>query len=339
MKAIVYTQTGSPDVLHLKEIETPIPEDNQLLIKVHAASVNALDWHAIRNMPVLLSLLGRLLGGGGRAPKEKRLGADLAGRVEAVGSKVTEFKVGDEVFGQGSGTFADYACARESFVTLKPADLSFEAAAAVPVAAITALQGLRDIGQIQPGQQVVIQGAGGGVGTFAVQIAKCLGAEVTAVYNPKNVDLVRSLGADHIIDYTQEDFTKQRQRYDLILAVNGYHPLSAYRRALRPKGRFVLVGASSDHLLQAVFQTMILGPMTSRMSSKKTKFFVANVNQKDLEFVRGLIEAGKVTPIIDRQYPLSKTAEALRFMGEGHVRGKIVITMDESDTNSRIIPA
>lgn len=331
MKAIVYTHTGSPDVLELKEIDKPLPEENRLLVKVHAASVNALDWHEIRSLPFLLRVVGLLLGGGQRKPKEQRLGVDLAGQVEAVGSAITQFQVGDEVFGRGPGAFAEYACPREDAVVAKPATMTFEAAAAVPVAAITALQGLRDKGQIQPGQQVLIHGAGGGVGTFAVQIAKSFGAEVTAVCGTENVDMVRSIGADHVIDYTREDFLKNGQRYDLILAVNGYHPIFAYRRALRPRGRFVLAGASGDHLTQAVLQTMLLGPMMSKVGSKKFGFFTAKPTQKDLAFIKELIEAGKVTPVIDRQYPLSETAEALRYMGEGHARGKIIITVDQND--------
>jgi NADPH:quinone reductase-like Zn-dependent oxidoreductase len=330
MKAIVYTHTGSPDVLQLKEIEKTLPEDDQLLIKVCAASVNALDWHAIRSVSAPFRLLMWLLGGGWRAPKEQRLGADLAGQVEAVGSQVTQFKIGDEVFGRGKGTFAEYACARENAVALKPASISFEEAAAIPVAALTALQGLRDSGQVQPGEQVLIQGAGGGVGTFAVQIAKALGAEVTAVCSTRNVDLMRSLGADYIIDYSQTDVTRQGKQYDLILAVNGYHPLLSYRQILRPKGRFILAGASSAHLLQAVFQAALLGPLVSRIGSKKMGIMsVAKISQQDLECVKKLIEDGKVSSVIDRKYPLQETAEAIRYMGEGHIQGKVVITMDE----------
>ncbi len=326
MKAIVRTRYGSPDVLQLKEVEKPIPKDDEVLVRVHAASVNALDWHAMRGKPFLV----RTGGGGWRKPKNQRLGVDLAGRVEAVGGNVTQFRVGEDVFGRGHGAFAEYACAHEDAVALKPTTMTFEAAAAVPIAALTALGALRDKGQIQPGQPVVIQGASGGVGTFAVQIAKAFGAEVTAVCSTRNLEMARSLGADHVIDYAQADFTKgrrkKRQRYDLILAVSGYHPIFAYRRALRRKGRFVLVGAST-HLFRALFQAVLLGPVISRMGRKQIGFFVANPTQQDLVFVKELLEAGKVVPVIDRRYPLSETAEAIRYLEEGHARGKVVITV------------
>jgi NADPH:quinone reductase-like Zn-dependent oxidoreductase len=328
MKAIVHTRYGSPDVLQLIAVEKPVPNDNEVLVRVHAASVNALDWHLMRGKP----FLARTGGNGLRKPKDQRLGVDLAGRVETVGSKVTQLQVGDEVFGTGVGAFADYACAREDAVVVKPATLTFEAAAAVPVAALTALQGLRDMGQIQPGQQVLIQGASGGVGTFAVQIAKSVGAEVTAVCSTRNVDLTRSIGADHVIDYTQEDFTKNRrknkQRYDLILAVNGYHPIFAYRRALRPTGRYVMIGASNAHLFRAVLQALLLGPVISRVGRQKLGFMgIAKINQKDLGYVTALLADGKVVPVIDRRYPLHETAEAIRYLEEGHARGKVVITV------------
>lgn len=322
MKAIVYTRFGSPDVLQFKDVEQPHLEENRVLVKVQAASINALDYHGVSKGPLLMRLLG---GNGVRKPKDPRLGADFTGRVEAVGSAVTQFKPGDEVFGIAPGAFAEYACALEKRVALKPANLSFAAAAAVPVAAITALQGLRDAGQIQAGQQVVIQGAGGGVGMFAVQLAKAFGAEVTAVCGTKNVETMRSLGADHIIDYTQADFTRNGQRYDLILAVNGYHPLLAYRRALRRNGKFVMIGAAKTHLMRALLGTLLFG----RMVSKGKRFMIADVNTKDLEILKGLIEAGKVTPVIDRSYPLAETADALRYVEEGHVRGKVVITVDQ----------
>jgi len=328
MKAIIHTRYGSPDVLQLQEVEKPVPKDGEVLVRVHAASVNALDRHGMRSRPLLIRAIS---GNGMRKPKDQRLGADLAGRVEAVGSKVAQFQVGDEVFGTGAGTFAEYACAAEQRLALKPANLSFEAAAAVPVAAITALQGLRDQGQIQPGQQILINGASGGVGTFAVQIAKALGAEVTAVCSTRSVEMARSIGADHVVDYAHEDFTrrrrKNRQQYDLILGVNGYHPMRAYRRALRPNGRFVLVGASTARLFRALFQVMVLGRVISRMGSKQIRFFVAKITQQDLQFIKELLEAGKVVPVIDRQFPLSETAEAMRYMEDGHPRGKIVITM------------
>ncbi len=321
MKAIVHTEYGSPDVLQFKEVEKPLPQDHQLLIKVQAASVNTLDL-ALRG-----PFLARIITGGLRKPKDPRLGVDLAGRVEAVGSNVTQFQPGDEVFGRGLGAFAEYACAREDAVVLKPTTMTFEAAAAVPVAALTALQGLRDKGQIQPGQKVLIHGASGGVGTYAVQIAKSFGAEVTAVCSTRNVDMVRSIGADQVIDYTQEDFTRNGQRYDLILAVNGYHPILAYRRALRPEGVYVMVGGSKAHLYQALLQAMLLGPAISRTGRQKMGFMLAKPNQKDLGFVKELLEGGKVVPVIDRRYPLSETAEALRYLEDGHARGKVVITM------------
>ncbi|MDH3458799.1 MAG: NAD(P)-dependent alcohol dehydrogenase [Gemmatimonadota bacterium] len=325
MKAIVYHNYGSPAVLRCEEVEKPAAGVNQVLIRVHAASVNALDSH-LRSADIMLV---RLTGGGLLKPKVRSLGADLAGRVEAVGSNVRQFQPGDDVFGTGVGAFAEYACAREGALVLKPATMTFETAAAVPIAALTALQGLRDNGQIQPGQKVLIQGASGGVGTFAVQIAKSFGAEVTAVCSTRNLDMARSIGADHVIDYTQEDFTCNGQRYDLILAVNGYRPILAYRRALSPMGRFVLVGASSAHLLQALVQAMLLGPLISRTGTQKMGFMgQAKVDQKDLLFVRELIETGTVEPVVDRCYPLSETAEAFRYLEEVHARGKVVITVE-----------
>ncbi len=325
MRAIVYTKYGPPDVLQLKGVEKPVPKDNQVLVEVQAASVNTLDL-AMRG-----PLLARIITGGLLKPKDQRLGVDLAGRVEAVGSTITQFQPGDEVFGRGLGAFAEYVCAREDAVVSKPTTLTFEAAAAVPVAALTALQGLRDKGQIQPGQKVLIHGASGGVGTFAVQIAKSFGAEVTAVCSTRNVDMVRSIGADQIVDYTQQDITRNGQRYDLIMAVNGYHPIFAYRRALRPTGVYVMVGGSKAHLYQALFQAMLLGPVMSRTGGQKMSFMMAKPNHKDLVFLKDLLEAGKVVPVIDRRYPLSETAEALRYLEEGHARGKVVITVDHNN--------
>jgi NADPH:quinone reductase-like Zn-dependent oxidoreductase len=328
MKAIVRTRYGSPDVLELQQVEKPVPKDGEVLVQVHAASVNTLDWHTMRGQPFLL----RIMGDGLRKPKDPRLGVDLSGRVEAVGANVTHFQVGDTVFGIGHGAFAEYACAAENRLALKPTDLSYEAAAAVPIAAITALQGLRDKGHVRPGEQVLIQGASGGVGTFAVQIAKAFGAEVTAVCRTRNVDQAGALGADHVIDYTQEDFTrkrgKQRQRYDLILAVSGYHPLSAYLRTLRPTGRYVMSGASR-HLFQALFQALLLGPVISKMGSKKVGGLLVNTSQyqQDLAFLKELLESGKVVPVIERRYALRETSEAIRYLEEGHARGKIVITV------------
>lgn len=324
MKAIVYTQYGSPEVLHLKEVEKPTPKDNEVLIKVHAASLNAADYYMLQGTPFMV----RLMTGGILKPKRAILGSDVAGRVEAVGKNVTQFKPGDEVYGDLSGSgwggFAEYVCARENAVALKPANLSFEDAAAVPMAAVTALQGLRDKGNIQAGQKVLINGASGGVGTFAVQIAKAFGAEVTAVVSTRNLDMARSLGADHVIDYTQENFTQNGQRYDLILAANGYHPLSHYQRALSPNGRYVMAGGTGAQ----IFQAMLLGPLRSRREGQKMGNLLAQPDQKDLMFMKELLEARKVVPVIDRCYPLSETADALRYVGEGHSRGKVVISME-----------
>ncbi len=322
MKAIVYTHYGPPDVLKLEEVEKPTPKDDEVLVKVHAASVNAADLHLLRGKPFLFRLMSGLL-----KPKNTILGAAVAGRVEAVGKNVKEFQPGDEVFGDMRGGFAEYVCAREDALVLKPANLSFEQAATVPIAAVTALQGLRDTGQIQPGQKVLIHGASGGVGTFAVQIAKSFGAEVTAVCSTRNVDMVRSMGADQVIDYTREDFTHNGQRYDLILAANGYHPISAYRRALRPKGIYVMTGGSTAQM----FQAMLLGPLISMTGRKKMRNGGGGPNTKDLVFMKELLKAGKVIPVIERRYPLGETAEALRYLEDGHARGKVVITVEHDN--------
>ncbi len=326
MKAIWQTKYGPPDVLQFKEVEKPTPKEDEVLVKIHAASVNAYDWHLLTADIFLV----RLMGGGLRKPKHTIPGADIAGRVEAVGINVKQFKPGDEVFGdiagRGSGGFAEYASVPESALALKPANLSFEEAAAVPMAAITALQGLRDEGQIQPGQNVLIQGASGGVGTFAVQIAKSFGAEVTAVCSTRNLDQARSLGADHVIDYTKEDFIKSGKQYDLILAANGYHPLPAYKRALTPQGTYVMAGGT----MAQIFQAMLLGPWMSKTGGKKMGGVSAKQSQKDLVILKELLEAGRVVPVIDRRYPLSETAEALRYLGEGHAKGKVVITVEHS---------
>ena len=319
MKAILLTKYGSPDVIQLKEIEKPAPKDDEVLIKIHAASVNAYDRHFLTADIFLI----RLMGGGLLKPKYKRLGADVAGRVEAAGRNVKQFRPGDEVFGMIRGGFAEYACAPEIALALKPSNLSFEEAAAVPMAAVTALQGLRDTGQIQPGQKVLINGASGGVGTFALQIAKSFGAEVTAVCSTRNLDQARSLGADHVIDYTKEDFTQNGKQYDLILAANGYHSLSAYKRALTPKGIYVMAGGS----MAQIFQAMLMGSWMSETKGKKMGVGMAKRNQKDLVILKEFLEAGKIVPIIDRRYPLCKAAEALRYLGAGHARGKVVITM------------
>jgi NADPH:quinone reductase-like Zn-dependent oxidoreductase len=323
MKAIVCTQYGPPDVLQLTEIAKPAPADNEVLIKLHAASVNPVDLHLMRGKPFFL----RLISGGLLAPKRKVPGHDIAGRVEAIGKNVTQFKPGDAVFGAGRGAFAEYVCAKQDNVALKPANSSFEDAAAMPVAALTALQGLRDKGRIQPGQKVLVDGASGGVGTFAVQIAKSFGAEVTAVCSTQKADTARSIGADHIIDYTREDFTKSGLRYDLILAANAHHSIFDYRRALSQDGIYVMAGGGGVQALQAV----LLAPLLSRIGSKKARFFIANINQKDLVFLKDLLEAGKVVPVIDRRYPLSGAAEALRYLAQGHAQGKIVLTVEHGN--------
>ncbi|MCE7980865.1 MAG: NAD(P)-dependent alcohol dehydrogenase [Caldilinea sp. CFX5] len=321
MKAIVCTKYGPPlEVLQLKEVEKPIPADNQVLVKVHAASVNKKDLAPIRG-----AWLARLLGTGLRKPKCQIVGDDIAGRVEAVGKNVKHFQPGDEVFGTTDGAFAEYACAREDLLVLKPANMSFEEAAAVPIAAITALQGLRQ-GQIQPGQKVLVNGASGGVGTFAVQIAKSFETEVTAVCSPRNLEQARAMGADRVIDYTQEDFTQNGQRYDLIIAANGDHSMLAYRRALRPQGICVVIGGS----LAQISQALLLGPLLSKLGSQELGFMgIAKLNQPDLAFLKELLVAGKLKPIIDRRYPLRETAEAIRYLEEGHARGKVVITLGD----------
>jgi len=319
MKAIVVHNDGSPDVLKYEEIEKPAAGDDEVLVKVRAASVNPLD-----GFPLLVARVTRIMAGL-RKPKVTRLGADVAGQVEAVGRNVTQFKPGDEVFGACQGAFAEYVCVLEDKLALKPANISFEDAAAVPVAAITALQGLRDKGRIQRGQKVLVDGASGGVGTFAVQIAKSFGAEVTAVCSTRNVDTARSIGADHVIDYTRADFTQSGQRYDLIIAANAHHSIFDYRRALSQDGIFVMVGGGYAQILQA----MLLGRLLSRIGSKKMIFFIAKINKQDLVLLKDLLEAGKVVPVIDRRYPLSGVAEALRYRNEGHAQGKVVITLED----------
>lgn len=320
---MVYTQYGSPDVLQLKEVEKPTPKDNEVLIKVHAASMNAGDCYFLRGNPFLVRLdLGLF------KPKRHILGSDIAGRVEAVGKNVRDFKPGDEVFGDisgcGFGGFADYVSVPENVLALKPNNLSFEEAAAVPMAAVTALQGLREKGKIQAGQKVLIYGASGGVGTFAVQIAKALGAEVTAVCSTRHVDMMRSLGADHVIDYTQQDFTKSGQQYDLIIAANGYYPILVYKRVLKPNGTYVVTGGK----MAQIFQGMLLGPVLSMTGSKKLGALAAKPDQKDLTVVAQLLKDGKIRPVIDRCYPLNETPEAFRYLEEGHARGKVVITVE-----------
>jgi NADPH:quinone reductase-like Zn-dependent oxidoreductase len=322
MKAIVYEKYGPPDVLQLKEVEIPVPKENEVLVKVQAASVNYSNLAFVRGKPFIV----RLMGSGLIKPKYKILGSDIAGRVETVGVNVQQFQPGDEVFGDlsecGRGGFAEYVAVPENALVLKPANLTSEEAAAVPEAAVVALQGLRDKGKIQPGQKVLIYGASGGIGTFAVQIAKSFGAEVTGVCSTRNLDLVRSIGADHVIDYTKENFTQNGQQYDLILATAGYRSLFDYAHALSPRGIYVVTGGS----MAQVFQPMFLGPFISMTGGKKMGNLVMRPIQKDLAFVKDLIETGEVKPVIDRCYPFSEAAEALRYYGKGHARGKVIIT-------------
>src|SRR5437016_5930979 len=329
MKAIVHRCYGSADVLKFEDIEKPIAADDQVLVKVHAASVNPLDWHYMRGTPYIV----RMDSGFGK-PENPRLGVDFAGTVEAVGKNVKRFKPGDEVFGGKFGAFAEYVTVREDrALALKPANLTFEQAASVPIAALTALQGLRDKGRIQPGQKVLINGASGGVGTFAVQIAKSFGADVTGVCSTRNVAMVRSIGADHVIDYTQEDFTKSGQRYDLIFDLVANHSFSARRRVLDPKGIYIGagiigLGGSMVRLLAHQITELVL----SRFVSQKFVTLMAKLSKEDLTILRELMEAGKVTPVIDRTYSLSEVPQAIRHLEEGHARGKIVITVEYNNT-------
>jgi NADPH:quinone reductase-like Zn-dependent oxidoreductase len=318
MKAAIYIRYGPPDVVQTAEVEKPVPKDDEVLIKVRAASLNPLDWRLMRGAPQIVRILFRL-----REPtitKPGRPGRDVAGQIEAVGRNVTQFKPGDQVFGVCSGAFAEYACASESKLARKPEDVIFEQAASVLVAAPTALQGLRDKGRIQPGQKVLINGAAGGVGTFALQIAKWLGADVTGVCSTRNADMVRSIGADRVIDYTQEDFTKGGQHYDLILDCVGNHSLSAYRRVLNRKGICVIAGAPKDpgiFLIRAV-----TAPVLSLFVSPKFVMFIAKLTKADLTVMSELMKAAKVTPVIDKRYRLSELPQALRYLEEGHARGK-----------------
>lgn len=324
MKAIRYTTYGSPDVLQLQEVEKPTPKANEVLIKVHAASANPLDWHFMRAAPFLVRLEAGFF-----KPSNPKLGADVAGRVEAIGAEVTDFKVGDEVFGDvvksGLGAFAEYACGPQETLALKPANISFEEAAAVPVAAVTALQGLNH-GKIQAGQRVLVNGASGGVGTYAVQIAKSFGAEVTGVCSTRNLELVQSIGADHVIDYTKEDFTKNGQRYDLVFDMVANYSAGQAKRALAPKGHYVLGGFSTIlHMLGFV----MMGKWASKADGQQIGMMgTANPNKKDLLILKGLLESGKLKSVIDRRYPLSQTADAIRYLETSRARGKVIIVMD-----------
>ena len=324
MKAIVHYTYGPPDGLELKEIDRPTVGDGEALIRVHAASVNPADWRIMRGAPFVI----RLVGYGLRKPKTPGLGSDVAGVVEAVGKNVTRLRPGHEVYGSGRGAYAEFACAAEDHVTPKPANLTFEQAAAVPLAATTALQGLRDIGKLQAGQTVLVIGASGGVGTFAVQIAKALGAEVTGVCSTRNAELVRSIGADHVIDYTREDFTKGEHRYDLIFQLAGTNTPSECRRALTPRGTLVLSsGEGRDSGVGRIVSAMVSSPfVTQRLVS-----WVSSMKKADLLALTELIQAGKVKPVIDRTYTLAETPAAIRYVEEGHTRGKVVINIGATD--------
>lgn len=321
MKAIFRTAYGSADILELKEIDKPAPTDNQVLVRVQAAAVNPLDWHVLRGEPFLV----RLMGFGLLKPKHHILGVDMAGRVEAVGKDVNQFKAGDEVFGSSMGGFAEYACVREDKLVLKPTAMTFEQAAAVPVAGITALQALRDHGRIKEGHQILINGASGGVGTFAIQIAKALGAKVTGVCSGKNVEMVRSIGADHVIDYTKEDFWANGKQYDLIIDNAAFYSIRKPLRVLKETGIYVGVGGSSS--TASVLQSLIFNPLIAKMKGRKVVSFMADVKRSDLAFLKGLLEAGKILPVIDRKYSLSETPQAIRYVEEGHARGKVVISV------------
>jgi NADPH:quinone reductase-like Zn-dependent oxidoreductase len=324
MKAIVFTKYGSPDVLELKEVEKPTPKADEVLIRVHAASLNDWDWGALQGADFVNRLIFGLL-----KPKKQILGSDIAGRVEAVGRNALRFQPGDEVFGDLSGAwggFAEYVCAREDALALKAPGMTFEQAAAIPQAAMLAVQGLRDIGQIQRGQKLLINGAGGGVGTFATQIAKLYGAEVTGVDSPEKLDMLRAMGAEHVIDYTREDFTRNGQRYDLILDVKTSRSILDCARALGPKGTYVTVGGAMSRL----FQALLWRPWISMTTDKKIRIVVLKAN-KDLAYMRELFEAGKVIPVIDGPYSLSQVPEAFRHFGEGRHKGKVVITLEQPD--------
>jgi NADPH:quinone reductase-like Zn-dependent oxidoreductase len=321
MKAIVYSNYGPPDVLKFEEIEKPAAGDDEVLIRVRAASVNPLDWHFMRGTPYVFRIMAGL-----REPKSTRLGVDVAGQVEAVGRNIKQFQPGDEVFGACRGAFAEYVCASESALVIKPTNVTFEQAASVPVAAFTALRCLRGQGQLRPGQKVLINGAAGGVGTFAVQIAKSFGATVTGVCSTRNADMVRSIGADQVIDYTQEDFTKSGQRYELLLDCVGNHPLLACRRALDSTGVYIMVGGAGGRWI-GPFPRAIKALLLSRFVSQTFFMFLEKMNKEDLTMMRDLMEVGKVTPVIDRCYRLSEVPEAIRYLEKGHARGKVVITI------------
>jgi NADPH:quinone reductase-like Zn-dependent oxidoreductase len=321
MRAVVHNTYGSPDVLELQEIEKPELAEDGVLVRVRAAAVNPLDWYSLTGTPLVGRTQMGLL-----KPKSNRLGIDFAGTVEAVGKDITQFRPGDEVFGGENGAFAEYVCVRED-VEHKPANVTFEQAAAVPVAALTALQGLRDKGQLQRGQKVLINGASGGVGTFAIQIAKALGADVTGVCSTRNVELARSLGADHVIDYTREDFTRSDRRYDLMLDIAGSRSWSECKRVLNPLATLVMIGAPKGNRLLGPLSHIVKVRLAAVRGSRKVVFFIAKFNKADLAVLRELLEARTVTPVIDRRYALSEIADALRYIGEGHAQGKIVVNV------------
>ncbi len=323
MKAIVCPRYGSADVLELQDVSQPTPNDNEVLVKVYAASVNAGDWHLMRADPFLMRLIFGFF-----KPKQPILGSDFAGRIEAVGKNVTKFNVGDEVFGSSPnfGTFAEYVAATEDHLVLKPANVSFEQAAATPIAGLTALQGLRDHGKLRAGHKVLINGASGGVGTFAVQIAKALGAEVTAMCSTEKVDMVRAIGADHVIDYKKESFTTQDKQYDVILGVGGYYPLAEYKRALTSNGTFVMTGGETKQMFEAMF----LGSFMSKKDGKTLTNFMQTSSQDDLLFLQELLEAGSISPVTDTQFPLSQVPEAITYLESGRAKGKIVINVNKT---------
>jgi len=323
MQAITRTAYGPPEVLELREVEKPMVGETELLVRVHAAAVNPVDWHELTGVPYLVRLREGI-----RRPKSQRLGADFAGTVEAVGPSVTRFQPGDEVFGGKHGSLAEYLVVPEDrAVVSKPAGVTFEQAAAVPIAGITALQALRDKGQLRPGQKVLVNGASGGVGTFAVQIAKALGARVTGVCSTRNVDPVRSLGADRVIDYTQEDFTRSGERYDLMLDIAGSRSESDRRRVLAREARVVLVGGKKTKWLIGALVKIMLLALASKFRSQKVVPFLAKLNREDMETLREMLEAGTLVPVIDRSYPLSEAPAALAYLGEGHARGKVVVSV------------
>jgi len=323
VKAIVQYAYGSPDALNFEDVDEPVPQDNEVLVRVHASSVNPYDWHLMRGKPYLVRAQIGLL-----RPKHAIPGADMAGRIEEVGKGVTEFRTGDEVFGDiGAGAFAEYVCVRSDRLALKPSIVSFEQAAAVPLAGLTALQGLRDKGRLQSGDKMLVNGASGGVGTSAVQIAKSFGAHVTAVTSTKNVDLVMSIGADDVVDYTKENFTAGAQRYDVILDTIGNHALSQVKRAMESDGTFVAVGKSDMGNWVGPLSFLVSLVITSGVGSHKMVPVLAKANQADLQVLAGLLEVGKITPVIDRQYVLADVSEAIRYLELGHASGKVVITV------------